>query len=131
MSSPPRSSWSCCGRKTHSRHGHLEKSRLTCCSKNLYLHFKTKYVSSLLKLCLLTNDLSKDCVFIGRSTGTLGFQLQDTVLLLGTVLLLHPVHFQKYEACLLIGSTVLNFEAHLGHSNWNQGVPRFSQKFIF
>ena len=38
---------------------------------------------------------------------TLRFQLQDTVLLFRTVLLLDPVHFQKYEACLLIGSTVL------------------------
>ena len=42
---------------------------------------------------------------------TLRFQLQDTVLLFGTVLLLDPVHFRKYEACILIGS-ILNFEAH-------------------
>jgi len=41
---------------------------------------------------------------------TLPFQLQDTVLLFATVLLLDPVHFQKYEACLLSG-TILNFEA--------------------
>ena len=47
---------------------------------------------------------------IGR---TLRFQLQDTVLLFGTVLLLDPVHFREYEACLLIGS-ILNFEALLG-----------------
>ena len=44
---------------------------------------------------------------------TLRFQLQDTVLLFGTVLLLDPVHFRKYEACLLIGS-ILNLEALLG-----------------
>ena len=40
-------------------------------------------------------------------------QLQDTVLLFGTILSLDPVHFRKYEACLLIGS-ILNFEALLG-----------------
>ena len=46
---------------------------------------------------------------------TIRFQLQDMVLLFGTILLLDPVHFQKYEVCLLIGS-ILNFEAFLGPS---------------
>ena len=44
---------------------------------------------------------------------TLRFQLQDTVLLFGTVLSLYPVHFRKYVSRLLIGS-MLNFEAFLG-----------------
>ena len=44
---------------------------------------------------------------------TLRFQLQYTVILFRTVLLLDPVHFRKYDACLLIGS-ILNFEALLG-----------------
>ena len=46
-------------------------------------------------------------------THTLCFQLQDTVLLLRTVLILDPIHFRKYKVCLLIGS-ILNFEALLG-----------------
>ena len=44
---------------------------------------------------------------------TLRFQLQNTAILFGTVLLLDPVHFRKYEVCLLIGS-ILNFEARSG-----------------
>ena len=47
------------------------------------------------------------------SVCTLRFQLQDTVLLFGTVLSLYPVHFRKYASHLLIGS-MLNFEAFLG-----------------
>ena len=46
-------------------------------------------------------------------TSTLWFQLEDTVLLIGTLLLFDPVLFPKYEAWLLIGS-ILNFEALLG-----------------
>ena len=44
---------------------------------------------------------------------TLWFQLEDTVLLIGTLLLFDTVLFPKYEAWLLIGS-ILNFEALLG-----------------
>ena len=47
------------------------------------------------------------------SVCTLRFQLQDTVLLYGTVLSLYPLHFRKYVSRLLIGS-MLNFEAFLG-----------------
>ena len=44
---------------------------------------------------------------------TLWFQLEGTVLLIGTLLLFDPVLFPKYEAWLLIGS-IPNFEALLG-----------------
>ena len=44
---------------------------------------------------------------------TLWCQLEDTVLLIGTLLLFDPVVFPKYEAWLLIGS-ILIFEALLG-----------------
>ena len=44
---------------------------------------------------------------------TLWCQLEDTVLLIGTLLLFDPVLFPKYEAWLLIGS-IPNFEALLG-----------------
>ena len=43
---------------------------------------------------------------------TLWCQLDDSVLLIGTLLLFDPVLFPKYEARLLIGS-ILNFEALL------------------
>ena len=46
-------------------------------------------------------------------TPTLWCQLEDSVLLIGTLLLFDPVLFPKYEAWLLIGS-ILNFEALLG-----------------
>ena len=48
-----------------------------------------------------------------RTFNTLWFQLEDTVLLIGTLLLFDPVLFPKYEAWLLIGS-IPNFEALLG-----------------
>ena len=35
---------------------------------------------------------------------TLVFQLEDTVCLFGTLLLLDPIHFPKGEPCLIIGS---------------------------
>ena len=35
---------------------------------------------------------------------TLWFQLEDTVLSIGTLLLFDPILFPKYEVCLLIGS---------------------------
>ena len=41
---------------------------------------------------------------------TLWFQLEDTVLLIGTLLIFDPVLFPIYEALLLIG-LALNFEA--------------------
>ena len=47
---------------------------------------------------------------------TLWCQLEDMVLLIGTVLLFDPVLFPKYEAPLLIGS-IPNFEALLGAHN--------------
>ena len=40
--------------------------------------------------------------------GTLVFQLEDTVCLFGTLLLLDPIHFPKSEPCLLIGSVCQN-----------------------
>ena len=58
---------------------------------------------------ILTTDTISSIGYLS----TLWFQIQDTVLLFGTVLLLDPVHFRKYPACLLIGS-ILNFEALLG-----------------
>ena len=39
---------------------------------------------------------------------TLVFQLEDTVRLFGTLLLLDPIHFPKSEPCLLIGSVCQN-----------------------
>ena len=39
---------------------------------------------------------------------TLVFQLEDTVCLFGTLLLLDPIHFPKSEPCLLIGSVCQN-----------------------
>ena len=44
---------------------------------------------------------------------TFWFQLEDMVLLIGTLLLFDPALFPIYEAWLLIGS-ILNFEALLG-----------------
>ena len=49
----------------------------------------------------------------GPKAYTLWCQLEDSVLLIGTLLLFDPVLFPKYEAWLLIGS-ILNFEALLG-----------------
>ena len=48
---------------------------------------------------------------------TLWFQLEDTGISIGTLLLFDPVLFPIYEAWLLIGS-MLNFEAFLGHLWW-------------
>ena len=39
---------------------------------------------------------------------TLVFQLEDTVRLFGTLLLLDPIYFPKSEPCLLIGSVCQN-----------------------
>ena len=39
---------------------------------------------------------------------TLVFQLEDTVRLFGTLLLLDPIQFPKSEPCLLIGSVCQN-----------------------
>ena len=39
-----------------------------------------------------------------QSSITLVFQLEDTVRLFGTLLLLDPIHFPKSEPCLIIGS---------------------------
>ena len=46
---------------------------------------------------------------------TLVFQLEDTVRLFGTLLLLDPIHFPKSEPCLIIGS-VCQIGALLGTS---------------
>ena len=46
---------------------------------------------------------------------TLWCQLEDTILLIGTLLLFDPILFPKYEAWLSIGS-IPNFEALLGAS---------------
>ena len=46
---------------------------------------------------------------------TLLFQLEDTVRLFGTLLLLDPIHFPKSEPCLIIGS-VCQIGALLGTS---------------
>ena len=45
---------------------------------------------------------------ISINTYTLVFQLEDTVCLFGTLLLLDPIHFPKSEPCLLIGSVCQN-----------------------
>ena len=58
----------------------------------------------------LLNELAQEARSL---TITLWFQLEDTVLLIGTLLLFDPVLFPKYEAWLLIGS-IPNFEALLG-----------------
>ena len=47
-------------------------------------------------------------VAIVYSAHTLVFQLEDTVRLFGTLLLLDPIHFPKSEPCLLIGSVCQN-----------------------
>ena len=47
--------------------------------------------------------------------GTLVFQLEDTVRLFGTLLLLDTIHFPKSEPCLIIGS-VCQIGALLGTS---------------
>ena len=46
---------------------------------------------------------------------TLAFQLEDTVPLFSTLLLLDPIHFPKSEPCLIIGS-VCQIGALLGTS---------------
>ena len=52
------------------------------------------------------------CSFLLHDSGRLLSGTSYTVLSFGTVLLLDPVHFVKYESCLLIGS-ILNFQALL------------------
>ena len=49
----------------------------------------------------------------GVGLSTLWFHLEDTVLLIGTVLLFSPILFSKYEVWLLIGSIPLAKEAWL------------------
>ena len=68
---------------------------------------------------MVTNKASSS-TSIGQITGitknaelflfshTLVFQLEDTVCLFGTLLLLDPIHFPKSEQCLLIGSICQN-----------------------
>ena len=51
----------------------------------------------------------------GTRIGTLVFQLEDTVLLFGTLLLFDPIHFPKSKTCLIIGS-VCQIGALLGTS---------------
>ena len=59
--------------------------------------------------------LTKNCNYgsfpvfeILRIISTLVFQLEDTVCLFGTLLLLDPINFPKSEPCLLIGSVCQN-----------------------
>ena len=55
---------------------------------------------------------------------TLVFQLEDTVRIFGTLLLLDPIHFPKSEPCLIIGSVcqsgaLLKHGTHSHNLSWN------------
>ena len=77
-----------------------------------YTHQLAFQNSTLKLMIVLSIELKKICIFF---LCTLVFQLEDTVCLLGTILLLDPKHFPKSEPCLIIGS-VCQIGALLGTS---------------